>query len=190
MKTIERITRLNDDTFLYEITTEDPLVLTAPFTVRYPMNHDPEYWWPEYACHEDNTIVRNYVETNRYERANPTPEPEQPPVEVSASVAGALAGRWVGRPEIATIDLDIEIEFTRNADGTVDGRLIGTTLGEIDQPLRAFTVDGRTVSFTFPNVDPWSVSGELGVDGTIDGVVYSIQGGMPVTFRRTEGGLR
>jgi hypothetical protein len=40
-------------------------------------------------------------------------------------------------------------------------------------------------------VDPWSVSGELGDDGTIDGVVYSIQGGMPVTFRRTSsGGLR
>lgn len=190
MKTIERITRLNDDSWLYEITTEDPLVLTEPFTVRYPMRHDPEYWWPEYACHEDNTIVRNYVETNRYERANPTPEPPQPPVEVAASVADALAGRWVGRPEIATIDLDIEVEFTRNADGTVNGRLIGTTLGEIDKPLREFTVDGRTVSFTFPNVDPWSVSGELGDDGTIEGVVYSIQGGMPVTFQRVAGGAR
>jgi hypothetical protein len=184
MKTTERITRLNDDTWLYEITTEDPLVLTEPFTVRYPMLDDPEYWWPEYACHEDNTIVRNYVETNRYERANPTPEPAQPPVEVAASVAEALAGRWVGRPRIATIDLDIEVEFTRNADGTVNGRLIGTTLGEIDKPLRSFAIDGRQVSFTFPNVDPWSVSGELTDNGTIEGVVYSIQGGMPVTFRR------
>lgn len=184
MKTTERITRLNDDTWLYEITTEDPLVLTEPFTVRYPMHHDPDYWWPEYACHEDNTIVRNYVETNRYERANPTPEPEQAPVELAPSVADALAGRWVGRPRIATIDLDIEVEFTRNADGTVNGRLIGTTLGEIDRPLRSFTVEGRTVSFTLPNVDPWSVSGELGDDGTIDGVVFSIQGGMPVTFRK------
>jgi hypothetical protein len=190
MKTTERITRLNDDSWLYEITTEDPLVLTAPFTVRYPMRHDPDYWWPEYACHEDNTIVRNYVETNRYERANPTPEPAQQPIEVAPSVASALAGRWVGRPEIATIDLDIEIEFTRNADGTVNGQLIGTTLGAIDKPLRSFVIDGRQVSFTLPNVDPWSVSGELGDDGTIEGVVYSIQGGMPVTFRRASTATR
>jgi len=185
MTTTERITRLNDDSYLYEITTEDPLVLSGPFTVRYPMQNDPEYWWPEYACHEDNTIVRNYVETNRFERANPTPEPAQAPIEVAPSVAEALAGRWVGRPQIATIDLDIEVEFTRNADGTVNGQLIGTTLGEIDKPLRSFAIDGRQVSFTFPNVDPWSVSGELSDDGTIEGVVYSIQGGMPVTFRRT-----
>jgi len=64
MKTTERIMRLNDDLWLYEITTEDPVILTAPFTVRYPIRHDPDYWWPEYACHEDNSIVPNYVETN------------------------------------------------------------------------------------------------------------------------------
>jgi hypothetical protein len=190
MSTTERIIRLNDDVWLYEITTEDPLVLSAPFTVRYPMRHDPDYWWPEYACHEDNTIVPNYVETNRYERANPTAEPAQAPVEVAPSVATALAGRWVGRPQIATIDLDIEVEFTRNADGTVNGRLIGTTLGAIDKPLRNFQIDGQQVSFTFPNVDPWSVSGELSDTGTIDGVVFSIQGGMPVTVNRSAGGAR
>jgi len=94
------------------------------------------------------------------------PEPPQPPVEVSASVADALVGRWVGRPRIATIDVDIELEFTRNADGTVNGKLIGTNLGEIDKPLREFAIDERTVSFTFPNVDPWSVNAELR-DGSI-----------------------
>jgi len=184
MKTTERIVRLDDDTWLYEITTEDPVILTAPFTVRYPMRHDPEYWWPEYACHEDNSIVPNYVETNRYERANPTPEPQQPPVEVTPSVADALAGRWVGTPRIATIDVDIELEFIKNADGTVNGRLIGTNLGEIDKPLRDFQIDGRQVEFTLPNVEPWSVSAELSEEGTLDGVVFSIQGGMPVTFER------
>jgi hypothetical protein len=184
MKTTERIVRLNDDWWLYEITTEDPVILTAPFTVRYPMRNDPGYWWSEYACHEDNSIVPNYVETNRFERANPTPEPPQAPVEVAPSVADALAGRWVGRPRIVTIDLDLELEFTANDDGTVNGKLIGTNLGEIDKPLREFTVDGRRVSFTLPNVDPWNVSAELTDEGTLDGVVFSIQGGMPVTFRR------
>ena len=184
MKTTERIIRLNDTTWLYEITTEDPKVLTGPFTVRYPMRHDAGYIWPEYACHEDNTIVRNYVETNRYERANPTPEPAQPPVEVPASVAEALEGTWHGRPALATMDYDIEVVFTRNADGTINGQLIGSQLGQVDKPLRNFRIDGRTVSFTFPNVDPWSVSGEVGNDGTISGNVFSIQGGMPITFTR------
>jgi hypothetical protein len=184
MKTTERITRLNDDTWLYEITTEDPLVLTDSFTVRYPMRNNPEYIWPEYACHEDNSIVPNYVETNRYERANPRPEPEQEPIEVTPSVASALAGRWIGRPRIATIDLDIEVEFTRNSDGTLNGQLIGTTLGAINQPLRNFRVEGQQVNFTFPNVDPWSVAGELSDEGTIVGVVFSIQGGAPITFTR------
>jgi hypothetical protein len=210
LKTTERIVRLNDDTWLYEITTEDPEVLTAPFTVRYPMRHDPDYIWPEYACHEDNTIVPNFVETNRHERANPTPEPPQPPVQVSADVADALAGRWVGRPRIVTIDVDIEIEFAKNADGTVNGKLIGTNLGKIDKPFRDFAIvecaharssEARAqtpgdqfcrarpeaehvVSFTLPNVDPWNVAAMLTDEGTIAGNVFSIQGGMPVTFKR------
>jgi hypothetical protein len=147
------------------------------------MRHDPNYFTPEYACHEDNTIVRNYVTTSRHERANPTPEPPQPPVRVEPRVADALAGRWVGRPRIATIDVDIELEFTKNADGTINGKLIGTNLGRIDLPLRQFTVADNVVYFTLPNVDPWRFSGDLG-DGTITGVVASAQGGVPVTFRK------
>jgi hypothetical protein len=184
LKTTERIVRLNDDTWLYEITTEDPDILTAPFTVRYPMINDPDYFAPEYACHEDNTIVHNYVTTNRHERANPTPEPPQPPVAVSPEVADLLAGRWVGTPRIPTIDVNIELEFTKNKDGTVNGKLLGTNLGKIDKPLRNFKVNDRQIDFTFPNVDPWNVSGKLTDDGTIDGIVYSIQGGTTVTFKK------
>lgn len=184
MKTTERITRLNDDWWLYEITTEDPVILTEPFTVRYPMHHDPNYWWSEYACHEDNTIVQNFTETSRYFRANPTPEPAQPPVQVSAEVADVLVGTWVGRPRIVTIDFDIELEFTQNSDGTIQGKLTGTTLGEINKPLRNFTIDERLMRFTMPNITPWNFSGEISPDGTINGVVTSIQGGAPVTFIR------
>jgi hypothetical protein len=184
LKTTERIVRLNDDTWLYEITTEDPDIMTAPFTVRYPMHDDPDYFAPEYACHEDNVIVPNYVTTNRHERAHPTPEPPQPPVKVSAEVANALAGRWVGTPRIPTIDVNIEIEFTKNRDGTVNGKLIGTNLGKIDKPLRNFRITDRQIDFTLPNVDPWSVSGKLSDNGTIDGIVFSIQGGTTVTFTR------
>src|SRR5690242_19723705 len=75
LKTTERITRLNKDMWLYEIKTEDPVILKGPFTVRYPMMNDPSYQWWEYACHEGNTIVQGYSTTNKHEREHPDPEP-------------------------------------------------------------------------------------------------------------------
>ena len=187
MKTTERITRLNDEMWLYEIKTEDPVILTRPFTVRYPMRHDPKYEWWEYACHEGNTIVPNYVTTSRFERANPPPETATP-IRVEADIVNALAGTWVGRPRIATIDYDVELEFTRNADGALVGKLIGTTLpkeGKIDKPLRRFTVKDRRLNWEFPNTQSWNFAGELSADGTtITGVTSSIQGGVPVEFRK------
>ncbi|HUF73145.1 MAG TPA: hypothetical protein VMR74_09620 [Gammaproteobacteria bacterium] len=183
MKTTERIVRLNDDWWLYEITTEDPVVLTRPFTVRYPMRNDPGYFAPEYACHEHNTIVPNYVAANRAERENPTPIPEEP-VEVPIEIAEALAGRWIGRPRIATLDLDIELEFVRRSDDVVVGSLIGTTLGEIGEPLTSVAIEARTLRFELPNWQPWSFAGELTDNGTIVGALSSEQGGVPVTFRR------
>jgi hypothetical protein len=183
MKTTERIVRLNDDWWLYEITTEDPVVLTRPFTVRYPMRHDSAYFMPEYACHEDNTIVPNYVQANRHERENPTAIAEEP-VEVAREVADALEGRWVGRPAIATLDLDIDLEFSKRSDGVVVGQLVGTTLGVIGQPLRQVVIEQRALRFELPNWQPWSFAGELDDDGTLVGVLSSEQGGVPVTFRR------
>ena len=97
MKTTERITRLNDDMWLYEIKTEDPVILTRPFTVRYPMRNDPTYEWWEYGCHEGNTIVQNYSTTNRHERANPPAEPPAKPAQVTRG-RRQRAGRAVDRP--------------------------------------------------------------------------------------------
>jgi hypothetical protein len=193
LKTTERVTRLNDEMWLYEIKTEDPTILTRSFTVRYPMRNDPTYEWWEYGCHEGNTIVQNYSETNRFERDHPDPEPPAKAAQVSADVANALAGRWTGRPRLATIDYDIFLEFTKNADGTVQGKLIGTNLKTfrgkvsqtIDKPVRDFTMKDRRMDFEFPNTQPWTFAGELSSDGTsLSGTVNSAQGGMPITFRR------
>ena len=187
MKTTERITRLNNDMWLYEIKTEDPVILTAPFTVRYPMRNDPAYEWWEYACHEGNTIAPNYITTSRFERANPKPEAPTS-IKVNAAMANALAGRWVGRPRIPTIEYDIEVEFTRNADGAIVGKLIGTTLPKetrVDQPLRRFTVKDRVLNWEFPNTQSWNYAGQLSADGTrITGITSSIQGGAPLEFRK------
>jgi hypothetical protein len=183
MRTTERIVRLNDDWWLYEITAEDPVVLTRPFTVRYPMRNDAAYLMPEYACHENNTIVPNYVRTNRHERANPAP-PLAEPITVARELADALAGRWIGRPRIATLDLDIELDFERRSADTLVGSLVGTTLGAIGAPLRNVRVEQRALRFDLPNWQPWVFAGELTREGTIVGVLSSEQGGVPVTFRR------
>jgi hypothetical protein len=142
MKTTERITRLNNDWWLYEIKTEDPVIMKGSFTVRYPMKNDPTYQWWEYACHEGNTIIQGYSNTNKYEREHP---PEEPPVltaHPAADIANQLVGRWTGKPEIPTIDYNIDIEFIKTPDGGVQGKLIGTDLktfrGKVNPTINKF----------------------------------------------------
>ncbi|HWN83845.1 MAG TPA: hypothetical protein VNN99_01790 [Vicinamibacterales bacterium] len=69
MKTTERFTRLNDEMMLYEIKTEDPTILTRSWTARYPLKNDLTYEWWEYACHEGNRTIGDYIRTSRAERA-------------------------------------------------------------------------------------------------------------------------
>ena len=128
MKTTERVTRLNNDMWLYEIKTEDPVIMKGSFTVRYPMKNDPSYEWWEYACHEGNTIVQGYSKTNQYERTHPAEEPAVQTALVPPALADKLVGHWVGKPDIPTIDYNIEIEFDKTADGGIQGKLIGTDL--------------------------------------------------------------
>ena len=71
MRIVERLTRTGPESIDYKMTIEDPTVLVRPWTVEFPWQLDPKYDMYEYACHEGNTAVRNYIETNRYERAHP-----------------------------------------------------------------------------------------------------------------------
>jgi hypothetical protein len=70
MKLTERFTRTAEDIIEFEMTVEDPLVLErGSYTYKFPLFLDNDYVMYEYACHEGNTAVRNYIETSRYERA-------------------------------------------------------------------------------------------------------------------------
>jgi hypothetical protein len=69
MKTTERLTRLNETTFLYEMKVEDPVVMAQPYTVRYPLRLNNDYEWWEYNCHEGNRTIRDYINSSRAERA-------------------------------------------------------------------------------------------------------------------------
>jgi hypothetical protein len=70
MKITERFTRTAEDTIDFEMKVEDPRVLArGSYTYKFPLFLDNDYAMYEYACHEGNTAVRNYIETSRFERA-------------------------------------------------------------------------------------------------------------------------
>ena len=50
---VERFTRIDDDTLLYEYTASDPTTFSRPWTVRMPMQRSDGQLF-EYACHEGN----------------------------------------------------------------------------------------------------------------------------------------
>ena len=69
MRVTERFTRTAQDTIDFQITVSDPEILTTgKWTAAFPLKLDNEYQMYEYACHEGNTAIRNYIETSRFER--------------------------------------------------------------------------------------------------------------------------
>ena len=68
MRIVERLTRTASDTIDYEIAVEDADVLVAPWKAAFPLQRDESYRMFEYACHEDNSAIRNFIETSRFER--------------------------------------------------------------------------------------------------------------------------
>ncbi len=68
LRIVERLTRVASDTIDYEIAVEDPTVLSKPWKAAFPLQRDDAYRMFEYACHEDNSAIRNFIETSRFER--------------------------------------------------------------------------------------------------------------------------
>jgi hypothetical protein len=60
MHLIERFTRVDADTLLYEFTVTDPTTWTRPWTASVPMRKAPGPMY-EYACHEDNYAIRGVL---------------------------------------------------------------------------------------------------------------------------------
>jgi hypothetical protein len=68
LRIVERLTRTADETIDYEIEVEDTQVLTESWKAAFPLQRDDAYRMFEYACHEDNSAIRNFIETSRFER--------------------------------------------------------------------------------------------------------------------------
>jgi hypothetical protein len=79
MKLVERFERTGENTMTYTVTVTDPVTQTTSWTARLPWKRDDSYTLYEYACHEDNEALRNYIVTSRYRRAHETAEPPVAP---------------------------------------------------------------------------------------------------------------
>ena len=65
-RVIERFTRVDEETLLYEFTVEDPVIYTEPWEGQIPMWRQHEQMY-EYACHEANYGMFNILRGARYE---------------------------------------------------------------------------------------------------------------------------
>lgn len=74
---VERFTMTGPDTIVYEATYSDPVVFTAPWTVRLDWQRDDDYTLFEYACHEGNVQLRGYITSSRAARGLQTREEAQ-----------------------------------------------------------------------------------------------------------------
>ena len=61
MHMVERLTPTGPNTLQYEARIEDPDVLTAPWKMSFPWTRNDHYQFFEYACHEGNTVIGNYI---------------------------------------------------------------------------------------------------------------------------------
>ena len=69
LKLVERFERTSSDAMTYTVKVSDPVTQTSSWTVRMPWKRDDGYQIYEYACHEDNEAIRNYITSSRAKRA-------------------------------------------------------------------------------------------------------------------------
>ena len=67
-RVVERFSLVGPNTLTYEMTYDDPVVWTAPFTLRVDWTRDDSYQIFEYACHEGNVQLRGYITSDRARR--------------------------------------------------------------------------------------------------------------------------
>jgi hypothetical protein len=65
LRLVERFTRVDADTLLYEFTVDDPTAFSKPWRVALPMKRSDEQIY-EYACHEGNEAMLGILRGARY----------------------------------------------------------------------------------------------------------------------------
>jgi hypothetical protein len=62
---VERFRLRDADTLDYQVTVDDPMTFTRPWTVAFPIRRDRGYVFYEYACHEGNYALANMLRAAR-----------------------------------------------------------------------------------------------------------------------------
>jgi hypothetical protein len=65
-KVVERFTRVDENTLLYEFTVDDPTTYSQPWGGQIPMNRFDDMLY-EYACHEGNYALEGIMRGGRFE---------------------------------------------------------------------------------------------------------------------------
>jgi hypothetical protein len=68
-KLTERFHMISADEIIYEFTWEDPVVYTQAWSARLEWQRDEAFEIYEYACHEGNVQIRNYINASRAQQA-------------------------------------------------------------------------------------------------------------------------
>jgi hypothetical protein len=68
-KITERLTPTGPNSIDYKITYSDPKYYKASWTADLPWQRDPSYRMYEYACHEDNSMIRHYIDATKAKKA-------------------------------------------------------------------------------------------------------------------------
>ena len=66
LRLVERFTRADAKTLLYEFTVDDPATFTRPWTAQLPMTRSSERLY-EYACHEGNYALPDILRGARFQ---------------------------------------------------------------------------------------------------------------------------
>jgi hypothetical protein len=88
-RTVERLTMTGPNTLVHELTYSDPRTYTASWTARTEWVRDDGYKFYEYACHEGDVQIRNFISSSRAQRAALArgEKPEKPDVDPRARFA-------------------------------------------------------------------------------------------------------
>ena len=94
----ERFTPIGPNTITYEMVYSDPVYWTAPFHLRMDWTRNQKYTFFEYACHEGDEQVRNFITSSRAQRAKDKAAAAQKAAAAASAAAPAVAVVPVAAP--------------------------------------------------------------------------------------------
>jgi hypothetical protein len=108
-------------------------------------------------------------------------------IPVSAADAPQLTGHWSGAIELPGTRLEIDCDFTSQADGSWAGDISIPAQNAKDLPLAAIKLQGNEASFQISGIpgDP-AFKGSFSADGAIISGSF-VQGGQTFTFQLNRG---